>query len=441
MFLDNIVYGTYKTKLIDVAVDSGCGQRHESGAVPDWCYDWSETNNMNMEINNSLVAGILSRIRIVAPIVGLMAALIAGVSSGAAQNAPSVGAGDADAVLGAFNKRALPGTSKGQYVLRLFAKGLDRPEAVVPVGDNAALVAERSGRILLLDGSGSSDLGTVSVPGMHVFYIANHPATEGLKDFIPVPGRPGAFLWSMTTGSAQAVRWTVGRARIKTGHGEPPTMRNEIIWQSEPQPWIRRSIPNFMGCRMAVDGGDVVVAMGANNRAGGSGRIMRVSLSGAHVPQLISTGHRNPSGVIFNSGILWEVEHGPKGGDELNVIVPGGDYGWPDVSRGTPDDEYHQSFLKSRLGSIDPVLTWTPTIAPSSITCWRGKFYVGGLKAEAIIELTVNGKEVVSQRRILELGDRIRDVRAGIDDHLLWVLTDGADAELYQVTPGQAKLD
>ena len=225
------------------------------------------------------------------------------------------------------------------------------------------------------------------------------------------------------------------------GQGEPPTMQSEILWQSETQPWIRRAIPNFMGCRMAIDGGDVVVAMGANNRAGGSGRIMRVSLSGAHAPQLISTGHRNPSGVIFRSGILWEVEHGPKGGDELNIIAPGGDYGWPEVSQGTPDDEYHHSFLKSRPGSIDPVLTWTPATAPSSITYWRGKFYVGELKTEAVTELTVKGEKVVSQRRILELGERIRDVRAGINDHLLWVLTDGPDAELYQVTPGQAKLN
>ena len=86
-------------------------------------------------------------------------------------------------------------------------------------------------------------------------------------------------------------------------------------------------------------------------------------------------------------------------------------------------------------------MTWTPAIAPSSITDWRGKFYVGALKGKAVIELTMKGNEVVSQRRILELGKRIRDVRAGVDDRLLWVLTDGPEAELFQVTPDQAKLD
>lgn len=327
--------------------------------------------------------------------------------------------------------------SKG-YVRRLFAKSLDRPSAVAPIGDRAVLVGERSGRILLIDDHGRSDLGKINVPGMTIFYVPERPYTEGIKDLIAVPGRAGEFLWCMTTGSEQEVRWTVGRARIATNPGAA-TMANEIVWRSQPQPWTRGSLSPFSGCKMAVDGADVIVAMGANSRATGSGRTMRVSMSDAHAPQVISTGHRNPSGVVLMSGVLWEVEHGPKGGDELNIIVPGGDYGWPDVSKGEPDDQYHQSFLRSRPGSIDPVVTWTPAIAPSSMTQWRGKLYVGALKGTDVIEITVDGRRVVSQRRFLDIGERVRDVRAGLDDDGLWVLTDGPDAELFQVTPQHLK--
>ncbi len=321
------------------------------------------------------------------------------------------------------------------YVQHLVAKNLDRPEAVVPLANNAVLIAERSGRILLLKGNHRTELGRITLPDMPIFYVPNHPYTEGLKDLISVPGQPNIFLWGMTTGTAQARRWTIGRAKIELDQNRPQVMENNILWQSELQPWTKGSLPPFSGCRLVVQGDDVVVAMGGNSREKGVGKIMRISLSGSHGPKLISTGHRNPSGVVLLSGILWEVEHGPKGGDELNVIVQGGDYGWAAVSKGEPDDAFHPGgFLKSRPGSIDPIVTWTPAIAPSSITSWQGKLYVGALAGQSVLELTVKGAKVISQRRFLELGKRIRDVRAGYDYKSLWVMTDGPAAELFQIT-------
>ena len=186
---------------------------------------------------------------------------------------------------------------------------------------------------------------------------------------------------------------------------------------------------------MIVDAGDVIVAMGANSRAAGHGRIVRVSMSGQHAPQLISTGHRNPSGLASLDGKLWEVEPGPKGGDELNDIVAGEDYGWPEVSKGDPDDEFHQSFLRTRPQSLDPVLTWTPAIAPSGVTAWRGNLYVSALKGAMITELKMTAGQVSSQRPIFDIGKRVRDVRSTSLEKQLWVLTDGPDAELYQLTP------
>ncbi len=316
---------------------------------------------------------------------------------------------------------------------RVFARGLERPEAVVPISGDAALVAERSGRVLLLDGSTRSDLGTIAVPGSTVFYVPERPYTEGLKDLIVAPGQPGTFYWCMTTGTTEAIRWTVGRTRIETGRGQP-SMANEVVWQSEPQPWTRSSPPPFSGCRLAAEGDGIIVAMGANGRAAAGGRIMRISASNAHQPQVLSTGHRNQSGLALMSGTLWEVEHGPKGGDEVNIIVPGGDYGWPAVSSGDPDDQEHQGFLRTRPGSIDPVTTWTPAIAPSSMTGRNEKLYIGMLRG-GVIELTVNGTTVMSQKRVLQTSERVRDVRAGPGPAMLWVLTDGPNASLLQLAP------
>ena len=334
-----------------------------------------------------------------------------------------------------------------QWTRLVVATQLDRPEAVVPLDENSALVAERSGRVLFVDHQGSRiDLGKISVPGVRIFYLPEKPFTEGLKDLIADRGRPGTFLWCAATGSEQAVAWTVGRATIAFRTDRPVSMENEMLWSSQPQRWTRSSPPPFMGCRMAIEGDDVIVAMGANSRKkNSSGRIVRVSLSSNHEARLVSTGHRNPSGLAFHNGALWEVEHGPKGGDELNVIVAGKDYGWTDVSEGSPDDNEHRSFLKSRPESIDPALTWTPAIAPSSLTVWRGALYVGTLQCRCVIEVTTRDDQVLAQRRVFEFDQRVRDVRAGRSDVGLWVVTDGPDAKLFRVTsngPGRVpKLD
>ena len=148
---------------------------------------------------------------------------------------------------------------------------------------------------------------------------------------------------------------------------------------------------------------------------------------------MISSGHRNPSGLLLHEGVLWEIEHGPKGGDELNVITEGSDYGWPTVSSGEPDDHDHASFTKRLPGFVDPVFTWTPAIAPSSLALWRGKLYVGTLQGRSVVELTIKGRDIVSQARFFESGQRIRDVRAAPDDSSLWIITDGANAELIQI--------
>ena len=147
---------------------------------------------------------------------------------------------------------------------------------------------------------------------------------------------------------------------------------------------------------------------------------------------------------MIKDGNIWEVEFGSAGGDELNLIVPGGDYGWPKVSKGEPQDDGEpqgsgtaQHFLARRAGSIEPTVSWTPSINPAGMTVWRDKIYISALVG-SVIELTMRGPKVVAQRRFLDIGDRVRDVRASRDGTSLWVLTDGPDARLILIEPKKA---
>ena len=320
------------------------------------------------------------------------------------------------------------------YAARVFATGLDRPQAIAPVSDDTVLVAERSGHVKLIGRGGPIDLGPITVPGPPIFYVKEAPFTEGLKDLIADPRHPGKYIWCMTTGTKQSVAWTVGRATVSMDPGHPPSMTSQAIWRSVPRPW-GAELP-FSGCRMVVDGDDVVVAMGANQRKFGSGRIVRVPLDGAGAVRTVSTGHRNPGGIAMVNGVFWETEFGPTGGDELNVIVAGRDYGWPEVSKGEPDDGSRKPFLKSRSSSVDPVVSWSPSLNPAGMTASNGRLYIAALTG-VVIELTVDGSKVTSQKRISETDERLRDVRPGRDGKL-WVVTDGPDGQLLRLTPSRA---
>ena len=146
-------------------------------------------------------------------------------------------------------------------------------------------------------------------------------------------------------------------------------------------------------------------------------------------------------------GQLWEQEHGPKGGDEINIIVKGKNYGWPVIGYGVNYDgaKIHKS---TRMpGMEQPAWHWTPSIAPSGMTFysgklwagWRGDLFNGALKYQLVSRLKRTGNRLVREERLLQgLQERIRDVREG-PDGALWLLTDNSAGRLLRVTPRQAK--
>jgi len=162
------------------------------------------------------------------------------------------------------------------------------------------------------------------------------------------------------------------------------------------------------------------------------------------MPEIWAYGIRSPEGMAVDprTGKLWESEHGPRGGDELNLIKRGGNYGWPTISRGL--DYPGTPLLKgevARPGMEQPVYYWDPVIGPSGLAiydgkafpAWKGDLLVGGLRGAGVYRLTLKNNRVVSEEPILaDLRYRVRDVRVG-PEGAVYVVTDGD--RVFKITP------
>jgi glucose/arabinose dehydrogenase len=239
----------------------------------------------------------------------------------------------------------------------------------------------------------------------------------------------------------------------------------EVIFRQQPK---ENSTAHF-GSRLVFDGnGHLFVTLGERSKASlrdqaqdlnsHLGKIVRINPDGSvpddnpfvgrddALPEIWSYGNRNIQAAAINpeTGALWVAEMGPKGGDELNIIEPGANYGWPIVSLGvnydgTPVGEG----LKQKEGMVDPIESWTPVIAPSGMIFyggdafadWQGDVFVGGLASTALVRLELDGNSVAGEERLLEdLGLRIRDVAQG-PDGAIYVVTDEDDGEILRISP------
>ena len=156
-----------------------------------------------------------------------------------------------------------------------------------------------------------------------------------------------------------------------------------------------------------------------------------------------TSGHRTPYGLAFApDGRLWEVEHGPRGGDELNLIEPGRNYGWPLVSYATNYNGVPIPSPDTRSDLTKPVIYWTPVIAPGSLTFykgamfpqWQGSALIGGMASKTLNRITFDGKGGATPAERWDVGYRIRDVEVG-PDGALWMLEDANPGRLFRVTP------
>ncbi|MGH8105459.1 MAG: PQQ-dependent sugar dehydrogenase, partial [Arenimonas sp.] len=227
------------------------------------------------------------------------------------------------------------------------------------------------------------------------------------------------------------------------------------------------STGNHFGSRLVFDNaGYLFVTLGENNNRITSqhldhhqGKVIRIWPDGsipadnpfvgqANVkPEIWSYGHRNPQGATLNpwDGKLWVNEHGPMGGDEINIPQAGKNYGWPVITYGINYDgqPIPESTGTSAPGMEQPIHYWVPSIATSGMafynknknSAWYGNLFVGGLAAQQLVRLEINGNSVVKEERLLgELGYRIRAISAGPDGGL-YLLTDASNGKLLKIDP------
>jgi glucose/arabinose dehydrogenase len=161
-------------------------------------------------------------------------------------------------------------------------------------------------------------------------------------------------------------------------------------------------------------------------------------------PEIYSLGHRNVQAAALHprTGTLWVVEHGPRGGDEINIVHAGRNYGWPVIGYGVHYSGAKVGTGTQRRGMEQPLYYWDPVIAPSGMAfyeaglfpAWRGSLFVGGLAGQHVARLVLDGERVIGEERLLEGRARFRDVRVG-PDGALYLLTDEEDGELLRIVP------
>jgi glucose/arabinose dehydrogenase len=188
------------------------------------------------------------------------------------------------------------------------------------------------------------------------------------------------------------------------------------------------------------------------------GKILRITTDGAPapgnpfehtpgaLPEIWSYGHRDPQGLTWqpHTGELWETEHGPQAGDEVNVITPGSNYGWPLIAYGTEYDGGPVNGGKTSMAGMEqPVYYWDPAIAPSGaafydgalIPEWKGNLFVAALAGQHLARLVIEGHRIVGEERLLlDQHQRMRTVREG-PDGALWVVTDDKNGRLIRIGP------
>jgi glucose/arabinose dehydrogenase len=156
-----------------------------------------------------------------------------------------------------------------------------------------------------------------------------------------------------------------------------------------------------------------------------------------------TSGHRTPYGLAFApDGRLWELEHGPRGGDELNLLEPGKNYGWPLVSYAVNYNGVAIDSPTTRPDLAEPVIYWTPVIAPGNMAFYTGKMFpqwngsalISGLASKALLRITFDGKGGAKPAERWEVGWRVRDVEVA-PDGAVWMIEDSKTGGLYRVTP------
>lgn len=335
--------------------------------------------------------------------------------------------------------------------------GLTNPWGVEKMPDGRFLITERGGRLWLVSADGGDKTEISGVPEVvakgqgGMLDVALHPgfAENGWIYLAFSKPTGGGALTAIVRGKLDGDRFVDAETVF-----EPPASQ-------------ATGGGNHFGCRIVFDGrgymffsiGDRGAPANPKNLAQSTGSVTgkihrlhddgRVPEDNPFVntpeaePSIWALGVRNPQGLVYDpaTGRLWETEHGPRGGDELNLIRKGANYGWPLATFGINYNGSEISNKTSLPGMEDPVVQWTPVIAASGLEIyqgtkfprWRGNLFAGGLAGQKLVRLQLNGSSVSRQENLLEGTGRIRDVRT-FPDGFLYVLYD-SPGQLVRLVP------
>ena len=366
-----------------------------------------------------------------------------------------------------------PGAQAQEVRADIVASGLQNPWALAFLPDGRFLVTERPGRLRLLAADGAT---SVTVAGLPEIAAGGQ---GGLLDVVTdsdfARNRTLYFCYSEPAATGRANSTALASASLSADGARLENFK--VLFSQKPKV---ASSAHF-GCRIVESR-----APGANGRPDGKlfltlgdrfsrkedaqkldnhhGKIVRINKDGSvpadnpfagragALPEIWSYGHRNAQGAtLAPDGAFWLHEHGPQGGDEINLPRPGANYGWPDITYG---ENYGGGKigegLSRKAGMEQPLHYWVPSIAPSGMAfltserygkAWQGNLFVGSLKFSYLdrIELSApfGGKVVREHKLLSDVDERIRDVRQG-PDGLLYVLTDSSNGKLIRLMPEQA---
>ncbi|MDQ3171556.1 MAG: PQQ-dependent sugar dehydrogenase [Acidobacteriota bacterium] len=345
------------------------------------------------------------------------------------------------------------------------AEGLEHPWALAFLPSGKMLVTERPGRLRVV----ATD-GAISAP------VAGLPAIDtrnqgGLLDVALDPDFVSNQLiyWSFSEPQANGENNTaVARGRLVDNATAPRVEKVEVIYHQRPS----MSSTGHYGSRLVFGGdgtlfvtqGDRMIEAGrahAQKLESGIGKVVRINRNGTIPkdnpfagregarPEIWSIGHRNVQSAALHpsTGDLWVVEHGTRGGDELNIVRKGKDYGWPTIGYGI---EYRGGAITGGLtqkeGMEQPAYYWDPVIAPSGMLfytgdlfpAWKNSLFIGGLVTKTLVRLDLDGERVTGEERLLTdlkpEAERIRDVRQG-PDGAIYLVTDNPKGRVLKVVP------
>ena len=351
-----------------------------------------------------------------------------------------------------------PAATRTAVQVETFAKGLENPWGLQFLPDGRLLVTERPGRLRLVSAKGELSPPIAGVPAVSAV------GQGGLLDVALAPDFAQSREIYLTYSEPREGRTngtSVARGKLDVAGNGARLTDVAVIFRQRPS----YASNNHFGSRIVfTPDGTFFLTVGdryalrneAQNPANTIGKVMRLTRDGNPAPDnprlpgwdpaIWSIGHRNVQAAALHptTGELWTAEHAARGGDEINIVRKGRNYGWPVISYGRDYSGAKIGEGTAKAGMEQPIYYWDPSIAPSGAAFyagdlfpqWRGNLLVGALAGQHLSRLVLQGERVIGEERLIEnLSERIRDVRVG-PDGAVWLLTDRAGGTVLRLVPG-----